>query len=152
MHTDPKIEHILDELKSRLNTGFPRDPVQRGFVEDEVGVYPSIYIMEGDEESVKHPTGRRGMYVRKAYVSVCYFLKGDSNKNPSNLMAKANQVLYDIYATIETDEYFSNLCTDYSVDNVVKVFYKANVVQLAVTYEFVYTEFAPWANPKQRRT
>ena len=152
MHTFPKVESIIDELRSRLKTAFPRMHIQRGFAADEVTTFPSIYIMEGEEESEKSRTKRRGMYERRAYITVSYFLKGEDNSDPSETLIKANQVLYDLYGAVETDELFNNLCTDYSVDNVVKVFYKTNAVQLAVTYEFAYTEFAPWANPKQRRT
>ena len=150
---DPKIELILDELMKRLKAEYPRVPIQRGFFGDEVTVFPSIYIMESDESSDLRPTQRRGLYVREARVGISYFLKGPTE--PTEVHEKANKELYDLYGAVELDENFNNgtkdLCLRYGVESTVKVYYKTNALQLAVTYVFAYSEFAPWADKTRRR-
>ena len=151
--SDPKIERVVAELIDRLRAAYPRTPIQRGFLGTEVTTFPSIYLMEDEEESDLEFTKRRGLYVREARVGISYFLKGPTD--PNGVYEKANKELYDLYGAVETDEYFNNgnenLCNRYSVENTAKIFYKANAMQLAVTYVFVYSELAPWASKTRRR-
>jgi hypothetical protein len=150
---DPKIEKIMAELTRRLKLKYPRVPIQRGFFGDEVTTYPSIYLMEDEEVSTLESHKKRGMYVRQARIGISFFLKGPTN--PTEVYEKANKELYDLYGAVELDEHFadsdSTLVLNYGVENTVKLFYKSNVIQLAVTYVFAYSEFAPWASKTRRR-
>jgi hypothetical protein len=146
---DPKPERIVQELIRRLELVYPRMPIERGFFAEEVTLYPSIYIFEDVDKSTLHPTKRRGRYERIMLVHMSYFLKGPTNRKET--YAEANRKREELYHAIELDEYFipegdpKPLCTQYGVTESVKVFYKSNAIQLAITYAFAYVEDAPWA-------
>jgi hypothetical protein len=146
---DPKPERIVKELIRRLADTYPRVPIDRGFFDDEVTTFPSIYIFEDVDRSTLHPTKRRNQYERVMEVMISYFVKGPTDRKET--YAKANRERDDLYKAIELDPYFipegekKPLCTHYGVVESVKVFYKANTIQLAITYNFAYVEDAPWA-------
>jgi len=136
-----KRERIVRELIARLKTGFPLVPIERGFVDDVVNQFPSIYLGEDTEAKVLHPTTRRGQYHCELPVVVVYFTKGDTKKT---LYEKANYALGEIASAVETDEEFSGMCTRYWMAEADLYFHPNLTIQVVATYRFAYTTFAPW--------
>lgn len=140
---------ISEEFERRLKEAFPQVPRQWGFFDTEVSTFPSFYIFENDiERSTMDVVQRRGQYTREYYIGLSYFFKGPTERGL--LYRRAKEELLGIYQAIETDDTFGGLCTHYHVDEVTKVFYKTNALQLAISYKFTYVEMAPWATRLRR--
>ena len=149
MATEPKIESIVTELMKRVRAVFPRVFIQRGFFGDENTIWPAIYIDENLVDSINDRTSRRGMYDRKASVSISYFFKGPTDLE--NVLRTANIEKFKLCTAIETDDDFVGLCTKYGEVEFDKVFYKSGGIQISVEYSFEYSEESPWATANARR-
>ena len=97
------------------------------------------------------------MYEKGLPVIVSYFVKGIRQ---DQLYEKGNILLDELVYNIEWDELFReggeggpNLVIGYGMIDNSLVLYAENVINIEVTYNFVYTELAPWAKqPRRRRT
>lgn len=145
MAAEPKVEKIVAELLRRIKAAFPRVFIQRGFFGDENTIWPAIYIDDDVENSELDRTRKRGMYDRKASVTVSYFFKGPTNMETAK--ATANLEKAKLCNALELDDTFAGLCTHYGEVECNKIFYKTNGIQVAVEYVFEYSEPAAWATP-----
>lgn len=149
MASGPKIEDIISELMTRLRASYPMVFIQRGFFAEENTIWPALYVDEGLIESNSDRLKRKGLYDRRATISLSYFFKGDTNLVTA--LRTANIEKFKLCTAIETDDDFNGLCTMYGEVEFDKVFYKPNGIQLSVEYSFEYSEESPWATANARR-
>ncbi len=152
----PKRIRIIAELIRRLQEKYPDTLLDRGFFADEVTVFPSMYVFEDTEGASSTPTARRGMYEKTLPVIVSYFVKGIRQ---DDLYEKGNLLLAELQHNIEQDELFReggeggpNLVIRYGMTDDTLVLYAENVINVELTYNFVYSELAPWAKQPRRRS
>lgn len=145
----PKAERIVQEFIRRLKGAFPRVHLERGFYGEKVTIFPSMYLFEAPEDSLKDRLKQKGMYKRILPLVLTYFVKGGDTQTQA--AERAAVEVQKLYAAIEQDELFDGLVNDYSVTETIKLVYLDNAVQIAVTYVFHYGEYAPWWGNQKRR-
>ena len=142
---------LVEELMRRLAVGFPRVFLQRGFFDEVVKVWPSIYVIEDIEVSKKDPKKRRGTYEREFMIVISFWISGVDTEVAYE---KGNGVLDDLTRVVELDEFFAEpgeakgLTIDYAqAEAIIRPFVDGKL-EVNVGYRFNYLDCAPWAETK----